>query len=70
MSNMRRTTDARYGRNPAPTGKLRWGRRVLCGISGFWTYQRRLLEDEYGVPYDPRFSSGDIKDIREDGSIR
>ena len=70
MAYMRRRTDARYARNPPPVGRLRWGRRVLDGQSGFWTYERRLIEDEWGLLIDPRFGGYDVKDIREDGSIR
>lgn len=47
---------------PSLPRHLKRGRKTFCGISGFPTYEADLRKDEYGVPYDPRFAKGDIRE--------
>ena len=53
-------TEGSRRRRLAPR-KMRLGRKTFCGISGFPSYEKLLLTDEYGNRYDPRHASGDVK---------
>lgn len=49
-----------------PTGKLRWGKRVLDQVTGFLRYERIMVENDYGFLIDPRDGGFDIADSRQD----
>lgn len=62
-----RRRDVRYRRNPLTPQRMRYGKRVMDGQSGFPTYEDLLVPDEYGLPVDPRFGGFDINDQQDGG---
>lgn len=57
-----RRSDVRYRRNPPPPRHLQFGRRVRDGQSGFPTYEKLLVPDEFGLMVDPQFGGYDLND--------
>lgn len=62
----RKKSDVHYRSNGLPAWHMRFGPRARCGMTSFPTYRDRLVEDDFGVPCDPRYASLDI-DYKNDG---
>lgn len=52
-----------YRRNPRLLSE--YGRRVMCDVSGFYTYEGRIVVDEEGQRVDPRYGGYDVRTGRE-----
>ena len=53
----------RYRHNPRPIREQ--GPRVMCDVSGFYTYEGRIVTDEEGQRVDPRYGGYDYKTGRD-----
>jgi hypothetical protein len=49
-----------YRSNGNILGKPPMGRKVMCSVTGFWTYEQYLTVNDYGDLVDPRFEGYDI----------
>lgn len=52
-----------YRRNPRPLPEH--GKRVMCEVSGFYTYENRLVTDEEGQQVDIRYGGYDFATGRD-----
>ena len=54
----------RYKKNPPPLREQ--GPRTFCEVSGFPTYQGRMIQDDYGQRVDPRYGGFDFRTGRDE----
>lgn len=69
---MSRMGGPRYRGNGLPPRKMRYGPKTNDQVTGFPTYEDKLVTDDYGYKVDPRYYAGgpDIDHTKDFGPRR